>query len=298
MAPNDVNPDNVLQVYNNIMSATKKDIKRIKPKNVYTVGDYVRITKYKHVFEKGYMSNWSGEIFKITDVIMRQPVVYKISDLMGEPIEGVFYHPELQCVTYDPQSRFHIEKVLKKRYKRVMTKYKTKIEAGNYETIESIVEALNSIKILVLDNVTFRINDGSKRIIVTSNNKHLTSMSFSPILSLQLGFQPDTNVLNKTSTHPANIMLGLPGQLFVYSDIIEPQLIGDVLAKVIRIVVIDNKHYIYGTHHTQLFSHPHYIPLLKREFENIEIDIRNATGKKVPFQFGTVCVKLHFKKIS
>nr|XP_015840030.1 PREDICTED: uncharacterized protein LOC107398959 [Tribolium castaneum] len=180
----------------------------------------------------------------------------------------------------------------------IVTKYKTKIEAGNYETIESILEALNSLRPLVIDNVQFRLNDGSKRIIVTCSSLHLSSLSFSPTLSLQLGFKPDTNVLNKTSTHPANILLGLPSQLFVYSDIIEPQLVGDILAKVIRTVVINNKYYIYGTHHTQIFSHPHYVPVLKREFENIEIDIRSSTGEKVPFQFGTLCVKLHFKKIA
>ncbi|EFA13594.1 hypothetical protein TcasGA2_TC001481 [Tribolium castaneum] len=89
MTPNQVNPDNILQVYNNILSVRSKDNKRIKRRSLYKVGDYVRITKYKHVFEKGYVNNWSGEIFKITNVIMRQPVVYKISDLMDEPIDGI-----------------------------------------------------------------------------------------------------------------------------------------------------------------------------------------------------------------
>lgn len=45
-----------------------------------------------------------------------------------------------------------------------------------------------------------------------------------------------------------------------------------------------------------IFSSPQYVPVLKREFENIEIDIRTETGAHVPFLFGTVCVKLHFKK--
>jgi hypothetical protein len=45
-------------------------------KNMYKIGDYVRISKYKHVFEKGYENNWSDEIFKIVQVIPRKPVVY------------------------------------------------------------------------------------------------------------------------------------------------------------------------------------------------------------------------------
>ncbi|EFA12590.1 Putative uncharacterized transposon-derived protein F54H12.3-like Protein [Tribolium castaneum] len=82
MAPVDVNPDNILIVYDNIMNGRlKRREKKTKRKHLYKIGDFVRITKYKHVFEKGYMNNWSEEIFKITDVIMRDSIVYKISDL-------------------------------------------------------------------------------------------------------------------------------------------------------------------------------------------------------------------------
>ena len=175
--------------------------------------------------------------------------------------------------------------------------YKTKIDAGNYESVEGILKALNEVNILQKDCVEFRLNNGSKRIHVASSSTEMTSLRLSSKLSLQLGFEPDVNILNKISTYPSNILLGLPSQLFIYSDIIEPQLIGDVFAKVLRIVVVDNNKYTYGTHRVQFFSQPHYTPVLKREFEHIEIDIRTATGERTPFQFGTVCVKLHFKRI-
>ena len=116
MAPVDVNSDNILEVYHNIKNSTSTVSKRSRTKK-YKIGDYVRIGKYKHAFEKGYETNWSGEIFKITDVINRDPVVYKISDIMNEPIEGVFYHPELQRIKYNPDDVFQVDKVLKKRYK-------------------------------------------------------------------------------------------------------------------------------------------------------------------------------------
>ena len=70
-----------------------------------------------------------------------------------------------------------------------------------------------------------------------------------------------------------------------------------MLAKVLRIVVLDNTHYMYGAQRVHFFSQPHYVPVLTREFENIEVDIRNNTGEKIPFQFGTVTVKLHFKRL-
>ena len=96
MAPKDVNDDNILTVYYNAYH-DKRNIK--PPKQIYKVGNYVRISKYKHVFEKGYENNWSEEIFKITNVIKRIPIVYKISDLLDEPIVGTFYHQELHTAS-------------------------------------------------------------------------------------------------------------------------------------------------------------------------------------------------------
>ena len=40
--------------------------KKINDKNPkFKVGDYVRISKYKNIFAKGYTTNWSEEIFVI-----------------------------------------------------------------------------------------------------------------------------------------------------------------------------------------------------------------------------------------
>ncbi len=46
----------------------------------FEVGQTVRITKYKHIFVKGYTPKWTDEIFKVKYQIPRDPVVYKIED--------------------------------------------------------------------------------------------------------------------------------------------------------------------------------------------------------------------------
>ena len=176
--------------------------------------------------------------------------------------------------------------------------HKTKIDAGNYETVDEILEALNQNVVLNKNNVKFTVDQKTRKIHVACSSQDMISLTLSSKLCLQLGFVPDVNILNKMSTHPANILLGLPSLFFIYTDIIEPQLIGDVLAKVLRVTVLDNAQYIYGVQRVRFFSQPHYVPVLKREFENIEIDIRSNTGEKIPFEFGTVSVKLHFKKLS
>ena len=79
----------------------------------FKVGDYVRISCAKKVFAKGYEKEWTEEIFVIKEVITRptSPVTYKLQDYEGIPIEGVFYHEEVQRVA-KPEV-FSVEKVLR-----------------------------------------------------------------------------------------------------------------------------------------------------------------------------------------
>ena len=60
------------------------------------VGDYVRISKYKNIFTKGYVPNWSEEVFVIKKVKNTVPWTYLIEDLNREKIIGTLYQKELQ----------------------------------------------------------------------------------------------------------------------------------------------------------------------------------------------------------
>ena len=81
----------------------------------YDVGDRVRIAKYKHVFQKGYLPNWTEEIFVIADRYPTHPVTYGLRDLSGEDIRGKFYEQEIQKVTKTDDDIYEVEKVLKTR---------------------------------------------------------------------------------------------------------------------------------------------------------------------------------------
>ena len=62
----------------------------------FHVSDRVRISKYKNIFAKGYIENWSEEVFVIRKIKNTFLWTYAISDLNGEPITGTFYEKELQ----------------------------------------------------------------------------------------------------------------------------------------------------------------------------------------------------------
>jgi len=46
----------------------------------FKVGDSVRVSKYKTVFEIGYTPNWTTEVFKIVKVQRINPVTYLLAE--------------------------------------------------------------------------------------------------------------------------------------------------------------------------------------------------------------------------
>lgn len=64
-----------------------------KPK--FSVGEYVRISKQKAFFEKGYTSSWRSEIFKVKKINYTNPITYVIEDTKNEIVLGCFYEEEL-----------------------------------------------------------------------------------------------------------------------------------------------------------------------------------------------------------
>ena len=96
--------DGIVKNYNNTIHNSIK----VKPKDVKNnslteyieefnkrdpkckIGDYVRISKHKNIFSKGYLRNWSEEIFIINKIRNTVPWTYLIIDLKGEEIKGSF----------------------------------------------------------------------------------------------------------------------------------------------------------------------------------------------------------------
>ena len=69
-------------------------------------------TSYKRMpFDKGYLPNWSYEIFTICEVLNTNPTTYKIKDESNEIIKGSFYTEELQKTSQKEQV-YLVEKIL------------------------------------------------------------------------------------------------------------------------------------------------------------------------------------------
>lgn len=102
MTPISVNTTNSNKVFLNLYGYDKNlDGDITKSKKKFNVGDTVRISKNKSVFEKGYTNNWIKEIFIVTKVFYDDEISYQIKDLNNEIIFGRFYQNELQKVNFD-----------------------------------------------------------------------------------------------------------------------------------------------------------------------------------------------------
>ena len=73
---------------------TSKEIYDKDPK--FKIGYIVRIPKYKNIFAKAYVPNWSEEVFVIKKVKNTVSWTNVITDLKGDEIVRTFYEKELQ----------------------------------------------------------------------------------------------------------------------------------------------------------------------------------------------------------
>ena len=109
-----------------------------------SVGDYVRISKTRGNFQKGYFPNWSEELFIITEALQGKPPYYKLKDLDGENIEGTFYSQELQKVIKD-NDVYKVENVLSSRKKAGKKQFLIKW-LGYPEKFNSWIDAENIVR--------------------------------------------------------------------------------------------------------------------------------------------------------
>ena len=75
-------------------------------------GDTVRISKAKKRFDKGYMQNWTDEVFFVSKILNTTPSTYRLIDHDDSELIGSFYEEELQKVN---TTVYRIEKLLKTR---------------------------------------------------------------------------------------------------------------------------------------------------------------------------------------
>jgi len=115
MRPADVSSrDSITRAYANLYPNATPSPKA--PIN-FKVGDRVRMAYHVDKFNRGFLPQWTEEIFTISEIVKRTPyVIYRVKDCKGEEVKGTHYAPELQKV--DDTGIYMVEKVLRTRKRK------------------------------------------------------------------------------------------------------------------------------------------------------------------------------------
>ena len=113
----------------------------------------------------------------------------------------------------------------------------------------------------------------------------------------------ESKFFTKTSSDPNNSLiisskkfymknLFITQTLFIYTDIISEQIVGNSRSSLIRTVNVQQE-YFKGEHIS--YDVPHFFPVNKTELNSINIDIRDETGERVMFEDSIFTLVLHFR---
>ena len=167
------------------------------------------------------------------------------------------------------------------------------VPPGHYSSVADVITKINEVVSAnnrYKDEVQLSLDTLNRKVTVHFQNK--VEVYFSDIGQM-LGFSPN-KVISKTSTaeREADLDHGFH-DLYVYCDIIQQQYAGDALVPLLRIVPVEGKD---GERIIKSFIRPQYVPVSRKQFETIEVNIKRDTGETVPFEFGRVLLTLHFRQ--
>ena len=164
-----------------------------------------------------------------------------------------------------------------------------KIPEGYYPTPEDLISRIDP-PISHDKLVRIKYNRFIQKIIVKTEEG--VRLALAKRLASLMGFDEGGEITGVEKA-PRVINLRPVQSMFIYTDIIEYNVVGDIRAPLLRIVNVDGE---YGQTVTKTFVAPHYVPLKQKAVNTIEIDIRDDTGRFIPFMDGKVVAKLHFRR--
>ena len=168
------------------------------------------------------------------------------------------------------------------------------IPQGFYTSPNRLIRRLNDLKTGFIFDI-----DNKNRTRITPPKNDEVMIEIPPVLFGKLGFtseQPNRIYANDnpiTSFRTINLNCG-DELMYMYCDILEPQIVCDSKTKLLRIIPFSTE--AYGGIVSHVFNPVHYVTVAKSEFHDITVSIYTPYGQEVSFQTGLVTVKLHFRR--
>jgi hypothetical protein len=194
--------------------------------------------------------------------------------------------------------------------------------AGRYSTIGELMGQVNCFidklnhPVVNLNTIQFEKEPGfgNTRILLVINENRIQKIGFSVIMAKMFGFDMDENGWIKTKQNDDVVVTSKSDSLttingskyadldsssnesfYIYSNIVKNQHVGHLMAPLLRIV---DAHGASTRTVKTVFDRPHYVPLLIKDIEHIEINIKTEQNQIVSFTEGASIITLHFKQRS
>ncbi|KAL3107673.1 hypothetical protein niasHT_018806 [Heterodera trifolii] len=166
--------------------------------------------------------------------------------------------------------------------KNLTEEERTLLEATKEMGTEAWIQAYREIRLVC----QFNYNVNRNRFVLNTDPRYVKKVEVSPQLAYILGFNNTEFMQSEIEAHFMPDMSGGVSSFHVYTpDLIEPMMIGDVTAPVLRIVTIrGNPDQVVE----EQFFAIQYHKLLSKEVSEILIEIRTNSGSLMPFQYGTM----------
>jgi hypothetical protein len=125
-------------------------------------------------------------------------------------------------------------------------------------------------------------------------------INFGDYLTKMLGFSDNLTCEN---THAENIIdiFGQVHILYIYSDIVSPITVGGKKVPLLQMITLNNPNNIdknIGYLNRVTFENPMWVPVSRRIFDTISLDLRDDVGNLIQFESGKVVATLEFRPLS
>ena len=275
--PINVTQENEREVWHTLYGEREEKKKPVKYK--FEIGDQVRISKMKRTFEKGYLPNFSKEIFTVSQQIPRDPPVYKLKDYGQEELSGTFYNEELQKVIKEDDV-YEVEKISVDEY------------------VSNINESLEESHVNKTE-IEFTLNTNGKVTITLRDGYGVRLRREQAIVLGFMNFEDSAETYyvqyTKTGSYKAN--LHRETNILVYCNIVQPQIVGDKLLPLVATVPYQKTSEPYDETFYAV-ENIHYIPVQTKAFQNVKVHLKSSTEEFIPFEHGRAAITLHLKPLN
>ena len=206
--------------------------------------------------------------------------------------------------------------------------FEIQIPPGNYRSPEEVCQYINKyisqVQIYLTKDVskytslllgqisnffTAEHNKKLKRICFTSDIPFLEFLIFNDEFGRMLGFANEDfashpyiekrMLFRLNTTNP--IIFQVPSSIYVYTDIIEPERVGDSMASLLRVIPVQDAEKD-ETENSALVNHVfqriYYKRVNRNSISSIQIQMADDKGEMIPFDNGVAIAVLNFRKVS